>query len=184
MGEEADTETFAFQAEINQLLSLIINVSHRVFCKVERSLFSALFLWDRFLMTTTSVFSSSMIALWRADATFSLSLSLSFRTTDVLLEQRDLFARTHQVRKKQSFPFRSSKRRRGVKTRSIFLQAAGDDSVSDPIGKDIISSRYMCSSFLALCTVYITKTNKLTASLLLLLLLLLLLIAIDAPNTQ
>lgn len=25
-----------------------------------------------------------------------------------------------------------------MKTRSIFLQAAGDDSVSDPIGKDII----------------------------------------------
>ena len=85
-------------------------------------------------MTTTSVFLSSIDALTRP----SLSLSLSFRTTDVLLEQRDLFARTHQVRKKQSFPFRSSKRRRGVKTRSIFLQAAGDDSVSDPIGKDII----------------------------------------------
>ena len=85
-------------------------------------------------MTTTSVFLSSIDALMRP----SLSLSLSFRTTDVLLEQRDLFARTHQVRKKQSFPFRSSKRRRGVKTHSIFLQAAGDDSVSDPIGKDII----------------------------------------------
>ena len=79
-------------------------------------------------MTTTSVFLSSIDALTRP----SLSLSLSFRTTDVLLEQRDLFARTHQVRKKQSFPFRSSKRRRGVKTHSIFLQAAGDDSVSDP----------------------------------------------------
>ena len=71
-----------------------------------------------------------------------------------------------------------------MKTHSIFLQAAGDDSVSDPIGKDIISSRYMCSSFLALCTVYHQNQKiffeKLTASLLLLLLL----IAIDAPNTQ
>jgi len=67
--------------------------------------------------------------------------SLFLRTpTDVLLEQRDLFARTHQVRKKRrAFFFDVAVSARSTKEgENAFDFFAGDDSVSDPIGKDII----------------------------------------------
>ena len=88
-------------------------------------------------MTTTSVFSSSIDALTRPS--LSLSLSLFPNTNRRSTRTKRSFCENSSGKKKaESFRFRSSKRRRGVKTRSIFLQAAGDDSVSDPIGKDII----------------------------------------------
>jgi len=82
-------------------------------------------------MTTTSVFSSSIDALTRPS--LSLSLSLFPNTNRRSTRTKRSFCENSSGKKKaESFRFRSSKRRRGVKTHSIFLQAAGDDSVSDP----------------------------------------------------